>query len=61
MLILVKVKNALELLWESLDTQERVLLGYLLLSVAVTVAGSAQKKSRARLKQEILEELQHGR
>ena len=60
MLILVKLKNAGELLWESLDTQERVLLGYLVLSLVVTLAGSAQRKSRDRLKRELLEELRHG-
>lgn len=60
MLLLVKIRNAGELLWESLDTQERILLAYLLATVAVSVLGSAQRRSREKLKQELREEILGG-
>jgi hypothetical protein len=57
MLILVKVKNAAELFWESLDTQERVLIAYMAATVLISVFGAAQKRSRQRLKDELRDEI----
>lgn len=64
MLLLVKIRNAGELLWDSLDTQERMFLLYLVGSVVLSLMVSGQKKRREQLKDEIVTELMersHGR
>jgi ABC-type nitrate/sulfonate/bicarbonate transport system permease component len=57
-LILVKFKNAAELLWDSLDTQERMILAYIVGSVLVSVIASASSRSRERLKDELRSEIE---
>lgn len=67
MLLLVKLRNAGELFWDSLDTQERAqVLAVACYLVATVVATLAQRHSRRLeqqrelLKQELLEEIRHG-
>lgn len=57
MLLLVKARNAGELFWESLDSQERIMVLYFLGYVALTVALAVQRASRERLKAELRNEL----
>lgn len=57
MLLLVKIRNAGELFWDSLDTQERMFLLYIVGSVLLSVMVSGQKKRREQLKDEIVMEL----
>ena len=57
MLLLVKFKNAAELLWDSLDAQEKAILAYLAASLLVSVYGRAAKANRERIKAELIEEV----
>lgn len=57
MLVLIKARNAGELFWESLDSQERVMVLYFLGYLMLTVALALQRASRERLKAELREEL----
>lgn len=56
-MIITKVKNAAELLWESLDSQERQVLLYGLAYLLVTALSVLQQTSRERLKRELREEI----
>lgn len=58
MLILVKIRNAAELLWDSLDTQERVIVAYIVGSLAVSLLAAHQRKARAQLKEELIAEVE---
>lgn len=57
MLLLVKARNAGELFWESLDSQERIMVLYFLGYLMLTVALAVQRASRERLKAELREEM----
>lgn len=56
-MLLVKVKNAGELLWDSLDAQERMILAYAAAWCLFSLMLAAQRRARARLKAELVEEL----
>lgn len=58
-MLLTKIRNATELLWDSLDSQERQVLAYLVAYAVFTALIAWQHGSRERLKREIREEL-HG-
>lgn len=62
MLLLVKIKNAGELLWDSLDSQERIIFAYCLLSIvfylARVISGS---RSHDRLIVDVRDELEASR
>ncbi len=59
-MLLVKLRNAGELLWDSLDSRERMVVAYAAAWVGFAVALSLRQRSRARLRDEIVEELRHG-
>jgi hypothetical protein len=56
-MLLIKVRNAAELLWDSLDSRERMLVVYAGAWLVFMTLLSAQRKSRDRLRREIVEEL----
>lgn len=56
MLIVVKIKNAVELLWESLDSQERQVVLYFALYVLVSLLAAFREADRSKLKRELREE-----
>lgn len=58
MLLLVKLKNAAELFWESLDEQERIMLLYAGCSLMLTLAGSVAERRRQRQRTQTLELLE---
>lgn len=60
MLIVVKIRNAGELLWESLDGQERAVLMYAAAWLVIVLFAGARRRERDRLKAELLEELAAG-
>lgn len=57
-MLLVKLRNAADLLWDSLDGQERFVLVYTLLSLAFALLVRARQVEREQLKRELLDELQ---
>lgn len=56
-MVLVKIRNAAELLWDSLDSQERLLVGYVVGYVALLVFCAYARRSRENLKRELMAEL----
>ena len=56
-MLLVKVRNAGELLWDSLDGRERIMLAYGVAWLALLVTFTAQRRSRERFRQSIVDEL----
>lgn len=56
-MLLVKLRNGLELTWDSLDTGERRLVVYALCYLAVSLLLARRGAARERLKREIMEEL----
>ena len=56
-----KVANASELLWESLDSRERMMVIYAGVWVMVLGLLSLQRRSRERFRRELLDEVHHGR
>lgn len=56
-MLLTKIRNAAELLWDSLDSQERQVLVYFLAYIAFTALVAWQHGSRERLKRELREEI----
>jgi hypothetical protein len=59
-MLLLKIRNAGELLWESLDRQERLVAFYALGWAALMVALALHRSSRERLKRELVDELTGG-
>ena len=57
MLLLTKAKNALELFWDSLDTQERAVVAYLTASALLTAWSVVSERSWERRKAELAAEL----
>lgn len=57
MLLARKVLNAAELLWDSLDEQERLIVMYGLAWVVVTSLAVLQRRSREHFKRELLDEM----
>jgi len=55
-----KLWDALSMFWQSLDEQERRMLVYFGVYVAVSLLVSAQQRSRERLKVELREEIARG-
>lgn len=58
MLIARKIANAGELLWDSLDSQERTVLLYLAGYLLLMVAAGLRRRSRDNLKRELRDELE---
>ena len=56
-MLLVKVRNAAELLWESLDSRERAVVAYAAAWAAFAIALSLRQRSREKLRREIVEEI----
>lgn len=56
-MLLTKIANAAELCWDSLDSQERRVLAWLALYLALTALLALQRRSRERLLQQLREEL----
>jgi hypothetical protein len=56
-MLLVKIRNAAELGWESLDSQERMLVVYAGAWVVLMLCLRARQVGRERLKAELREEL----
>lgn len=62
MLLLVKIKNAGELLWDSLDSQERIIFAYCLASLIVYLASAVSRgRSNDRLVRDVRDELEASR
>lgn len=62
MLLLVKIKNAGELLWDSLDSQERIIFAYCLLSIIFYLARVINgSRSHDRLIVDVRDELEASR
>lgn len=65
MLILVKIRNAGELFWDSLDSQERMLLlltaAYLLAAVAAGMAARSKERRRQEIRDTVRELITDGR
>lgn len=59
-MILVKVRNAGELLWDSLDSQERAIVGFACFYLTVTMLALLRSASRERMKRELREEIAAG-
>lgn len=59
-MLLLKIRNGLELTWDSLDQGERKLVLYVALYLALSLALTLRKSSRERLKRELREELVGG-
>jgi uncharacterized heparinase superfamily protein len=57
-LLFVKVRNSLELFWETLDASERATVAYALAWLLVIAAASVLRSSRERLKAELRAELE---
>lgn len=60
MLLVVKFRNAAELFWDSLDTQERQIVLYFLVYLCVSTLAMMQRLSREKLKRELREEITRG-
>lgn len=58
-MLLTKIRNAAELCWDSLDSQERQVLLYLAAYVLFTAWAAWSHGSRERLKRELREEIGH--
>lgn len=58
-MLLTKIRNAAELCWESLDSQERQVLIYVAAYIVFTAWAAWQHGSRERLKRELREEIAH--
>ena len=56
----MKLKNGLELTWESLDSQERMVMLYAACWLLVTLVTAVARGSRERMRREIVEELRGG-
>ena len=59
-MLLVKIRNGLELTWDSLDGQERALVLYAVGWLVVMLLAGAARRSREQLRRDILEELGSG-
>lgn len=59
-MLLIKVRNAAELLWDSLDAQERQVVLYFAFYMLVSIVAALQHSSRERMKRELREELTRG-
>jgi hypothetical protein len=58
--LLTKIRNGVELTWDSLDQQERQVVLYFVVYTLVTLFAAAARASRERLKRELREELHSG-
>lgn len=58
MLLVRKIGNAGELLWDSLDTQERAIVLYVGVVVLAYVLGAARRRGHERLIAELRDELE---
>ena len=56
-MLLVKIRNGLELTWDSLDSQERQVILYLVCYLVLVAVTALQRASRERLKRELREEM----
>ena len=56
-MLLTKIRNGVELTWDSLDTQERQVVLYFVVYTLVTVVATLARASRERLKRELREEI----
>lgn len=56
-MLLIKVRNSVELFWDSLDAQERQMVLYFAAYALVTLLAALQRISRERLKRELREEI----
>lgn len=59
-MIVRKMANAGELLWDSLDHRERVLVAYAAAWVLLLAVFAVQRRSRERFRRELLAELTTG-
>ena len=59
-MLLIKVRNAAELLWDSLDAQERQVVLYFAVYTLVSIVAALQHASRERMKRELREEMRLG-
>lgn len=59
-MLLLKIRNGLELTWDSLDGQERALVLYAVGWLVVMLLAGAARRSREQLRRDILEELGSG-
>lgn len=57
-MLLVKIRNSLELFWDSLDPNERFVCAYALASLAVWLLVHAREAEREQLKRELRDELE---
>lgn len=58
MLLARKIANAGDLLWGSLDSQERLVLGYLVAVIGSYLVAAAYRRRRASLIRELRDELE---
>jgi hypothetical protein len=58
--LLTKLRNGLELTWDSLDAQERQVVLYFVVYTLVTLFAAVARASRERLKRELREEIASG-
>jgi len=56
-LLFTKAKNALELFWDSLDSQERMVIAYLAASAILSAWSTLSQRSWEQRKQELVDEL----
>lgn len=56
-MLLTKLRNGIELTWDSLDSQERQVVLYFVVYTLVTLAATLARASRERLKRELREEI----
>ena len=59
--LVAKFWNAAGGFWDSLDDQQRVVLGYLAIVAATSLLSMLRQRSQQRLKNELLEELRASR
>lgn len=58
--LVAKAVDAATMFWQSLDSRERMLLGYAAAWLLLTLLAGARRYDRERLKQELREELANG-
>lgn len=56
-MLLIKLRNAAELLWDSLDAEERQVMLYALVWFAISVVAAVRRAQRDSFKREVLAEV----
>jgi hypothetical protein len=59
--LVAKAFDAASMFWASLDSRERATIGYMAAWMLFALIAGARRRERERIKQELRDELEHGR